>query len=363
MKRVIILTYDYPPNNGGIARLCFEIKKQCKLNGLSVRVVTLASSGTDMENDEDVIRIVGKRGLLEWRILNYLKKNTERDDIILTGTFHPDGLLGWLSGRKVYMLAHGAELLPGKSFFQKYVWTYYRKYLFKSASGVIANSHYTERLVRLCSPLSKVYTIPLAVDYDYFRPTSSKMRDGVLHLCSLSRLEKFKGHDFLIRVISSLPSKYKEKISLTIGGNGPYKESLVALTRELRLEDTIGFEGFIDDGKLCDFYSSADIFVLCTREELGLKNVEGFGLVFVEAQACGTAVIGTRAGGIPDAVKDGYGGWLITQDSQKELSELLMFLIDHPEIVAEEGLKARQRAIQEYSWQNYYKALSGIICR
>ena len=57
MKRVIILTYDYPPNNGGIARLCFEIKKQCKLNGLSVRVVTLASSGTDMENDEDVIRI------------------------------------------------------------------------------------------------------------------------------------------------------------------------------------------------------------------------------------------------------------------------------------------------------------------
>ena len=114
---------------------------------------------------------------------------------------------------------------------------------------------------------------------------------------------------------------------------------------------------------MCDFYSSADIFVLCTREELGLKNVEGFGLVFVEAQACGTAVIGTRAGGIPDAVKDGYGGWLITQDSQKELSELLMFLIDHPEIVAEEGLKARQRAIQEYSWQNYYKALSGIICR
>ena len=265
MKRVIILTYDYPPNNGGIARLCFEIKKQCKLNGLSVRVVTLASSGTDMENDEDVIRIVGKRGLLEWRILNYLKKNTERDDIILTGTFHPDGLLGWLSGRKVYMLAHGAELLPGKSFFQKYVWKYYRRYLLKSASGVIANSHYTEGLVRLCSPLAKVYTIPLAVDYDYFRPTSPKMRDGVLHLCSLSRLEKFKGHDFLIRVISSLPSEYKEKISLTIGGNGPYKESLVALARELHLVDTIGFEGFIDDGKLCDFYSSADIFVLCTR--------------------------------------------------------------------------------------------------
>ena len=88
MKRVIILTYDYPPNNGGIARLCFEIKKQCKLNGLSVRVVTLASSGTDMENDEDVIRIVGKRGLLEWRILNNFKKNTKIEDIIMTTNFN-----------------------------------------------------------------------------------------------------------------------------------------------------------------------------------------------------------------------------------------------------------------------------------
>ena len=86
-RKIIILTYDYPPNNGGIARLCFEIKKEMERRSMPVLVIALADTNTDMENDKNVVRISGRRGFVEWKILYYLRQNTSKDDIILTGTF------------------------------------------------------------------------------------------------------------------------------------------------------------------------------------------------------------------------------------------------------------------------------------
>lgn len=361
MNKVIILTYDYPPNNGGIARLCFEIKKELEKLSIPVTVIALANTGMDLENDKNVIRISGKRGIVEWKILSYLRQYTSKDDIILTGTFHPDGLLGILSGRKTYMLAHGAEFLPGKSFFRRVIWRIYRKWVLKQAKLVIANSHYTERLIKVCSPQSQTTVMPLAVDVDYFHPTAMKQNDGILHLCSISRLEKFKGQDFIIKTIASLPDEYKNKIRLKIGGKGPYKLELEKLVSQLELSEFISFEGFIPDNELCDFYSSSDVFILCTREEPDNKNVEGFGLVFTEAQACGTAVIGTKTGGIPDAIADGNGGWLISQDSEQELRSILIQFIDNISITKDAGIKARKRMLNEMNWQRYIKQLLNVI--
>ena len=360
-SRIVIVTYDYAPNNGGIARLCFEIKKGLERHSIPVLVVTLSNENPDLENDKNVIRISGQRGIVEWKILSYIRNNTTKDDIILTGTFHPDGLIGVLSGRKTYMLAHGAEFLPGKTLFRRLVWKIYRKFILKCAKCVIANSHYTERLVKECSPHAKTTTIPLAVDIDYFHPTVSKSDDGLLHLCSISRLEKFKAQDFVIEIIAALPENYRNKIRLKIGGKGPYKASLEQLVKDLNLSRLITFEGFIADNKLCDFYSAADIFILCTREEPENRNVEGFGLVFTEAQACGTAVIATETGGIPDAVTNGNGGWLIRQDSKEDLANLLKQLIDNPSLKIIEGNKARNRMITEMNWDRYITELGKTL--
>lgn len=356
-SRIVIVTFDYSPNNGGIARLCFEIKKGLERHSIPVLVVTLSNENTDSENDKNVIRISGRRGMVEWRILSYILNNTTKDDIILTGTFHPDGLIGVLSGRKTYILAHGAEFLPGKTLFRRVFWKTYRQFILKQAQCVIANSHYTERLVKECSRQVKTTTIPLAVDTDYFHPTTSKSDDGLLHLCSISRLEKFKAQDFIIETIAALPENYRNKIRLRIGGKGPYKVFLEQLVKDLKLSDLVTFEGFIADDKLCDFYSSSDIFILCTREEPTNRNVEGFGLVFTEAQACGTAVIAAETGGISDAVANGNGGWLICQDSKEDLSNLLKLLIDDPSLKIIEGNKARNRMIKEMNWDRYIAEL------
>lgn len=360
-KRVFILTYDYLPNNGGIARLCFEIKKNLEKQNIPVTVLCLSSCGLDLENDKNVVRISGKRGIVEFKFIFYLKKNSAKDDIILTGTFHPDGLLGLLSGRKVYMLAHGAELLPGKTFFRKRIWSVYRNIILKKADKIIANSHYTEGLVKKCSHKAKSVTIPLAVDANYFHPTCPKLNDGLLHLSSISRLERFKGHDFILKTIAALPNNYKEKIRFRIGGKGSYKVVLEQIVKDLHLSSIVIFDGFVSDTALCDFYSSSDVFILCTREEKTNQNVEGFGLVFTEAQACGTPTIGTRTGGIPDAIKEDCGGWLIEQDSQQQLQDLLIKFIDNPEFLRLEGVKARQRILVSATWDHYVDNLCKVI--
>ena len=98
-----------------------------------------------------------------------------------------------------------------------------------------------------------------------------------------------------------------------------------------------------------NFYSSQDLFILCTREEPELRNVKGFGLVFTESQSCGTAVIGTKTGGIPDAIKDGDGGWLIQQDNMNELHSLLIKLVDNKTLAWEQGINARERVLKDCS--------------
>ena len=354
MKRIVILTFDYPPNNGGIARLCGEIVNCCKDEGVPYRVVTVVPG----EPSENVVRITDRRGVLEWKILQYMRHNLTSDDVILTGTFHPDGLLAVLSGAKSrYFLAHGAELLPGQTWFRRNLFSRYRSWILSKATKVIANSHYTANLVKQCCAKADVTPLPLAVDNVRFHPTQPKHNDGMLHLCSISRLEKFKGHDFIIKTIASLPDEYRKRVRLEIGGKGVYKPVLEQMVADLCLQEQISFLGFVADIDLCDYYSRNDVFILCTREEKTNRNVEGFGLVFTEAQACGTPCIGTNTGGIPDAIENGNGGWLIEQDNEKELRELLIRLLDNPEQISLQSAKAIYRINNNFTWNKYFKQL------
>ncbi len=357
MKRLIIFSYDYPANNGGIARLCGEIYQQCIKNELPVLVITC----TQGKNANNIIRLKGKRCLVDWKMYRCLKNNLQEGDVILTGTYHPDGFIATLTGYPTYMLAHGAEFLPGRTTFRKKLWPLYRKWVLNRAMKVIANSHYTAQLVKKCSPKANVVALPLAVDNIYFHPTKEKHKDGLLHLCTISRLEKFKAQDFVIKTIANLPNNYKSKIRFVIGGKGEYKTTLEKLVRDLHVEEIVHFCGFIPDDKLCDFYSENDVFILTTREEPSNNNVEGFGLVFTEAQACGIPTIGARTGGISDAIEEGNGGWLIEQDNEEELRYLLMLLIDSPNIKTIEGEKALKRIGNNCTWTIYFNHLNKIL--
>ena len=129
----------------------------------------------------------------------------------------------------------------------------------------------------------------------------------------------------------------------------------------LGLQELVKFKGFLPDEILSDFYAGLDVFILATRESPKSSNIEGFGLVFLEAQACGVPVIGTNTGGIPSAIAHENGGWLIAQDNEQELTALLKNLIDNPKILQEQGLKARLRVEEECTWDLYCEQLFKIL--
>lgn len=367
MKHLIIFSYDFPPSNGGIARLCQEIAVGMQVYYNKITVVTRKTNGQNIPYNSSNIEVVEfspKRMKIEWEAFRYLKKLANKQDIdVLCGVWHPEATISYLAGMKnIYILGHGTEFLSGKSNFRKNFWLpFYASWILKKVKMVIANSSYTKRMIYNIDSSIPVVALPLAVNQNFFKPVDNKKYSEQLQICSLSRIFQFKGYDFIAKSIAGLPLEYQKQIYWSIGGTGPYLEELKVLVNNLEIANSVCFLGFIKDQELPDFYGQNDLFILCTREEPDTTSVEGFGLVFLEAQSCGVPVIGTNTGGIPDAVSIGNGGWLIEQDNETELRELLIELIENPSLLKEMTTKARSRVINDCTWDKYCAKLFEVM--
>lgn len=367
-NKLIIFSYDFPPSNGGIARLCQEIAVGQQFYFEEVIVLTRKKIGENNPYNFDKVQIVElpeKRIKCEIAAFNYLRKIKNKENYtILCGVWHPEAAILILSGFKnVFILGHGTEFLSGASIFRKYFWfPFYAKCILGKAKINIANSNYTKHLIEKINSKAKVIALPLGVNEDFFKPNDAKEKNNkVLNLVSVSRILQFKGYDFIANTIASLAPKYRDKINWNIGGTGPYLNDLKLLVKKIGIENNVSFYGFIPDEELPKFYNANDIFVLCTREQKNSNSVEGFGLVFLEAQSCGIPVIGVRSGGIPDAIEDGNGGWLIDQDNEQMLANLLIRLIEDYELLKKQGVKARERVVNKANWKIYNEDLFKII--
>lgn len=363
-KKLILISYDFPPSTGGIARLCHEIVMHLQYVYDEIEVVTIYKEGQSIpyQNSEKIkiTYLPSKRVKAEITALKLMRKMTNKENIdVLCGTWHPDASLAILSGMpNVYTLVHGTELLYGLSKFRKYIWLpIYGKWILGKSKKVIANSHYTQKLAQKINPNATTVALPLGVNPDFFKPMDIRKEDDKLKICTVSRVEQFKGHDFILKSLESLTIEYSKKIEWHIAGTGSYLEQLKESASKSVLKDQIYFHGFVPDLKLPEFYNQADLFVLPTRETKESTQVEGFGLVFLEAQACGIPVIGANTGGIPDAIDNGNGGWLIEQDNVEQLHKILINLIDNKDERITQGTNARDRVLEKANWKVYVEKL------
>ncbi len=365
-KTLLIFSYDFPPSNGGIARLTYEIAIGAVNKFEKVIVITRKNTSSqkpyNFNDNIEVKYLPSKRGKTELSAIKYLSAIKNKEEYyLLCGLWHPEVILAKLSGFKnINVLSHGAELLSGASKFRKMFWlpVYAKRMLNKV--NIIANSEYTAKLNRRVSPKATVTALPLAVNHKYFKPNQTQKNKKII-LGTVSRVLQFKGHDFVLRVLNNLSKEYKEKMEWHIAGTGPYLNKLKKEVENLKLEKIVKFKGFVPDKELPYFYNSLDVFVLCTRQTANSNQVEGFGLVFLEAQACGVPVIGTKSGGIPSAVKQNNGGWLIEQDNEIQLANQIKILIDNPLILKEQGVKARKRVERSCTWDIYCQQLFNIL--
>ncbi len=365
----ILFSFDYPPNSGGISRLCAEIAKGLTARGCSVDVLTQQSSqrATEINAHVPPRRVTARRPLREVFALRALLAC--RKATVISGIWYPEGLLAQLAGvRHQVVLAHGAELYPPLGRIRSLLWRRLARYTLERAECVIANSAFTAHRVTALAPKARVVGIPLAVDHHRFQPSdraTARERWQIPRnsrvLCSVSRVHRYKGHEAVLEALSRLSPEIRARFVYLIAGTGPDTAYLKARAEELGITPIVRWLGFVADDELPSLYTAADLFVLMTREEPAERAVEGFGLVFLEAQACGTPVVGAAAGGIPDAISPGDGGWLIAPDDVEGLAALLHHLDNDPNEFTEAGRKARLRVERECTWDHYINRFTQIL--
>jgi phosphatidylinositol alpha-1,6-mannosyltransferase len=364
---LLLFAFEYPPVSGGIARLCAEIGRELEKDHVKACVLTQDCTAPAHSRGLAEVRVSSKRPIREWRAFQWLRKQPRKTPIVC-GLWYPEGLIAYLAGmRQLVILAHGAELLPTIDRWRRPFWQWLQRRVLQSASLVIANSDYTRQLASRVAPKARTESIPLAVDSQRFTPRdreAAKNKYGVSGkqvLCTVSRIYAYKGHDVVLRALASLDPFQREQLVYLVVGRGPYEPSLRKLAADLRVESNVRWLGFVSEEDLAEVYSASDLFILCTRDAPEDRSVEGFGLVFLEAQSCAVPVVGTRTGGIPAAIQDGESGWLIDQDDCRALANIIRQLLCSPESFRAVGARARQRVIREHTWHHYMQHFSTAL--
>ncbi|HOO55587.1 MAG TPA: glycosyltransferase family 4 protein [bacterium] len=197
----------------------------------------------------------------------------------------------------------------------------------------------------------KIFVIPGGVDADRFKPIMSvgeaREKTGLpgdrIVLFTARGLKPRTGVDILIDAMPDVLARHSDVV-LSIAGSGPLKDSLKGKVNALGLNEHIRFEGFVDEPLLPVYYQAADIFLLPTRA------LEGFGLVITEALSCGTPVIGTPVGAIPEVLNPLDPGLIAAEISPAALSERINYWLDNRKRLEEVRSKCRDYVLERYTW-------------
>jgi phosphatidyl-myo-inositol dimannoside synthase len=365
-----VFSYNFSPCGGGISRLCRQIVAAWRAQG--GRVVVLRQPDPHGESSETVtdpseVSVPAgwpRREISAFRALRGMRSASA----VICRIWYPEGLLALLAGvHPRVILAHGSELTPARSVWRRSIRKWLLRVVCETADLVVANSEYTRRMVLCNAPRARVVSLPLGVDHERFCPQGREEArrrlglDGRVVISSVSRLRAYKGHDTVLKAIAGLSAADRERLVYLVAGRGPHQPVLRSEAERLGVSRNVRWLGFLAEEDLPDVYRASDLFVLCTREAPQRQEVEGFGLVFLEAQACGTPVVGTRSGGIPEAIRDGEGGWLIEPDDAGGLTQILSDLVRDPARFRAAGLAARRRVERECTWQHYLARLTAIL--
>lgn len=220
------------------------------------------------------------------------------------------------------------------------------------ASSVFPVSSKLQKIGKEIFPESegKFFVTPNGInpdDFNYPVPVSdSKLANGP-KILSVSNLIYSKGIDLNIWAIHVLKEKYPD-ITYFIIGDGYHRKKLQRLTERLELENAVSFLGNVEHKEVFRNMSECDIFSLPSWNE-------AFGVVYIEAMACGKPVIGCLGEGIEDFVENGVNGLLVEPHNVDDLVEKLDYLLSHTEEAKKMGEKARELVLEKYTWENNAK--------
>lgn len=326
MKRVLLFTLEYPPDRGGVATYLHALH-------------------ADLPN----VTVVRARSWAWWphwlpmvfQLLSIIKK--EGIEFVAISHALPVGYAAlkalWLLHIPYGVFVHGLDV----KFATRSPWKrWWFKKVLGSATWVVANSSYTKDLV-----IPYAERVPVTVLRPCVRacaPIQKKSGDGCA-LLTVGRLVARKNHLAVIQAFAELRTKFPT-LHYTIVGDGPEQDLIMTAIRQRNLNDYATLVTDANDNQREAYYGEADIFVLPTISQG--DDVEGFGMVFLEAARHGLPVVACRGGGVAEAVLDGVTGFLIDPLDHEALQRALLRLIENPEERRRIGTQARERVQAEF---------------
>lgn len=238
-------------------------------------------------------------------------KRTAYDKLYVSSLQHSDAAsIAAAIGVEAVIHAHGNDVFSSR--FADPVTRWARTRGMRKASRFIAVSAWTgDQLARTGIPPDRIKVIPNGVDVAAFRAAAPDAEltghehGGPFSLLTVSRLVPRKGHRLVLEALTEVPG-----VHYVIVGEGPERARLQHIAERLGLASRVTFVGYVPDEALPDIYRRCDAFIMASEHVREAGSVEGFGLSFLEANASGKAVIGTRTGGIASAIRHEYNGLL-----------------------------------------------------
>lgn len=367
-KRYLVLTELFLPTKGGTAVWFAEVYP--RLGGKDVHILTAAVPGSeevDAEHPNTIHRLALGRVpwlkpesmLMYWRFFAraFTLAIGRRFDAVHAGRALPEGLVAWLVGRLtghlVVLYAHGEELTTwGKGAKYKVMC-----FALKRADTVIANSEFTrDLLLDIGVRPDRITIIYPGVDVQRFRPglpfldlrQSLGLGPDDRLVLSVGRLQRRKGFDTVLQCMSRFRAAGK-RVRYALIGIGEQRDELEELARTLGIADVVHFLGAVAEADLPRWYNACDVFVMPNREIDG--DNEGFGMVFIEAAACGKPALAGIDGGTGSAVVDGVTGYRVDGKDVNAVYERLAELLANDGRARAFGETGLARVAAEFAWE------------
>jgi phosphatidylinositol alpha-1,6-mannosyltransferase len=363
--RLVLVTQDFPPRRGGIQTYALELANRLARRCAAFAVIAPNTPGAAAEDAR-----------LGYRIL----RHGTADTLVAAGTpalarlvlaegfehaLHaqwstaPASLALRALGRlkTVSIAVHGRELLlapwraapPAQRAYDSV-----RRGALTRADHVLAGSDYTAGLAReLGVDASRIHVTRYGTDPARFQPVdASGLRErlglvGRPVLLTIARLVERKGIDSVLRALPRVLERVPDAAYVVVG-EGPDRGRLGELAQASG--HAVHFVGAVEDHELPRWYSLGDVFVMPSRSEP--PDVEGFGIVYLEAGACERPVVAQRAGGVPDAVADGISGVLVPPGDTAALAATLAELLLDRARAAALGRNGRERVLASLNWDS-----------
>ena len=349
-KNICIITEEFRPSlKGGIATWSTELAGYFNKQNYNLNVYLKKRGGINksfnIENLPYKLNLISgrdwayfKKWYIALSLFNYLRKKN-KPIIFSTNWELSQGLINYKKYFQFSLITvlHGLEVTRLKSKKYKKKIKDFEKTLLLS-DRVISVSNFTkDRAKSIISINKEIDVIPNFVNTENFYPTDKKnlmykynLDEQDIVLLSLSRLVRRKGHFLVIDLIKNLTKKYS-RIKYLIAGVGDlkYEFELKNYVKKLNLSKYINFLGYINEDEKNILYNLCHLFLMTSLPTDKEGNSEGFGITFLEANACGKPVIGTKVGGIPDAIENGVNGYLINPNSSDELKKIVIKLLDN----------------------------------